>query len=136
MEMATIILAEDDSANQRLFQMVLEDCGYRVLVAGNGREVLRILEANKADLILMDVHMPGLNGLETVKRIRASDRPYAAIPVVGITAHAGSPDRCLFIEAGMNGFEPKPVDLGRLIETIDRLLAGQSPVLDLPRGDA
>lgn len=123
MKQATIILAEDDAANQRLFQMVLEDCGYRVLVASNGREALQILESDWVDLVLMDVHMPGMDGLETVKRIRASAKPYAEVPVIGVTAHAGLPERRIFLDAGMNAFEPKPVDLGRLIETIDRLIA-------------
>jgi CheY-like chemotaxis protein len=131
MKQATVVLAEDDAANQRLFQMVLEDCGYRILVASNGREVLHILETDGVDLVLMDIHMPGMDGLETVKRIRASEKPYSGVPVIGVTAHAGLPERRVFLDAGMNAFEPKPVDLGRLIETIDRLLA-QSPLTAAP----
>jgi len=124
MKITTIVLAEDDAANQRLFKMVLEDCGYKVLTASNGREVLQHLDtAPDVDLVLMDVNMPGMDGIETVKHIRSSKKPYAGIHVVGVTAHAGLPERNHFIAAGMDEFAPKPVDLGQLIEIIDRLLA-------------
>jgi two-component system, sensor histidine kinase and response regulator len=121
-----ILLAEDNTVNQRLVKRILEKEGHDVVVVANGREVLEALklEALKNDafdLVLMDVQMPLMDGFETTKAIREAEAPTKAhIPIVALTAHAmkGDQDRC--VAAGMDGYVSKPIrapDLLNMVET-------------------
>jgi CheY-like chemotaxis protein len=104
-----ILLAEDNPVNQKLAIRLLAQMGYSTDVANNGLEALAALEAKPFDVILMDVQMPELDGLETTRRIRA-DRGAAAGPwIVAMTANALAGDRELCIAAGMNDYVSKPI---------------------------
>ena len=104
-----ILLVEDNEANQLLARAVLELEGYEVRVAGSGPELFEALGECTPDLILMDVQLPGQDGLTLTRTLRA-DEATAAIPVVALTAHAMTGDRQLAIGAGCAGYISKPID--------------------------
>ena len=106
---ALILLVEDNITNQLLTSSVLEREGYRVEVAGSSVEALELLRTSKPDLILMDIQLPGLDGLALTRMLKiASDT--AAIPVVALTAHAMGGDREQALAAGCVGYISKPID--------------------------
>jgi PAS domain S-box-containing protein len=115
-----ILVVEDNPVNQQLALLLLQKVGYRADVAGNGVEALQALERQPYDIVLMDVEMPEMDGLEATRSIRAEwprDRqPY----VVAMTANVMTGDRELCLEAGMNDFVGKPVRLEELAATLDR----------------
>ena len=111
-----VLLAEDNSINRLAIKGILQSEGHQVTAVGNGAEALAALEKESFDLVLMDVEMPVMNGIEAVRRIR-SDRTGKYDPditVVAITAHDMQEDRDMTIEAGMDGHITKPVDLSEL----------------------
>jgi two-component system sensor histidine kinase/response regulator len=116
-----ILLAEDNLVNQKLATRLLEKLGHSVVVAANGREALAKLEEHCFDLALLDIQMPEMDGFETTAAIREKERngmPH--LPVIALTAHAMTGDRQLCLEAGMDDYIPKPIDSGRLKQTIER----------------
>ncbi len=117
-----ILLVEDNLINQKVVLSLLHKRGYSVDVAGNGLEALRRLEERPYHLILMDIQMPLLDGLETTRRIR-SDRRFDSLPVIAMTAHAMNGDRERCLEVGMNGYLAKPVDHKHLLHTIEHFLS-------------
>lgn len=115
-----ILLVEDDKVNQIVTIQVLKQRGYTIDVANNGREALELLEKSKYDLILMDIQMPEMNGIETTKTIRkAEEGTNNHIPIIALTAHAFSGDKEKFLEIGMDGYVTKPVNTDELFNTID-----------------
>ncbi|HYA63246.1 MAG TPA: response regulator, partial [Candidatus Sulfotelmatobacter sp.] len=122
----SILVAEDNVVNQRLIVRMLEKRGHRVTVAGHGAEVLRLLEQDSFDLILMDVQMPEMDGLTATARVRELERDSGQhIPIVAITAHAmkGDHERCL--AAGMDGYLSKPIRPQELDELLDHQIASR-----------
>ena len=116
-----ILLAEDNRVNQRLAVAILEKAGHRVTVANNGTEAVDRWSAQAFDLILMDVQMPEIDGLEATAMIRAGEKRTAEhIPIIALTAHAmkGDQERCL--AAGMDAYLSKPVQSQQLIEMVSR----------------
>lgn len=104
------MLAEDNTVNQRLASRLLEKRGHRVTIANNGQEALNLLDRTSYDLVLMDVQMPLVDGLEATKLIRDRERGTGGHqPIVALTAHAvkGDEERCR--EAGMDGYLAKPI---------------------------
>jgi CheY-like chemotaxis protein len=123
-----ILLAEDNAVNQLLAVRMLEKHGYIVTVANDGKQALAALEGDKFDVILMDVQMPEMDGLEATaeirKREKASGGPHQ--PILAMTAHAIAGDRERCIDAGMDGYVSKPfrlADLLKEIESVTRTLA-------------
>jgi two-component system sensor histidine kinase/response regulator len=118
-----ILVAEDNPVNQRLAQHLLEKMGYIVSLADNGQVALEMLERGEFDLVLMDMLMPELDGLEATRRIRAG-RWGRRLPILALTANAMSGDRERCLEAGMDGYLSKPIRRSELSGELDRLLRG------------
>ena len=125
-----VLVAEDNRVNQQVAVGMLERAGHEAAVAGNGREVLALLERGTFDVVLMDVQMPELDGLETTAAIRERERARGGhLPIVALTAHAmkGDAERCL--AAGMDAYLPKPLQPRELAGTIAKVVpsaAGQA----------
>ncbi|MBI3696273.1 MAG: response regulator, partial [Acidobacteria bacterium] len=129
-----ILLAEDKPVNQKLAIFMLEKQGHRVAVASNGREALGALEKSRFDLVLMDVQMPVMGGLEATAAIRERERAVGGhIPIIALTADAmhGDRERCLAV--GMDAYISKPLQSAELFSTINQVMprpAGPAPALD------
>jgi two-component system, sensor histidine kinase and response regulator len=110
-----ILLAEDNPVNCRIAVLMLEKAGHQIDVVNDGAEAIEAVRGKSYDLVLMDVQMPGIDGLEATRRIRALPTDEAAVPVIAITANAmhGDEQRCL--DAGMNDYISKPIDRARLL---------------------
>ncbi len=126
-----ILLAEDNEINQMLAVRLLEQRGWQVEVAESGLRVLELLEERPFDLVLMDVQMPELDGIQATKQLRSAG---SRIPIIGLTAHALTGDREKLLEIGMDDYVPKPIDPNRLYAAVERqarqVLSGSS-VVDL-----
>jgi CheY-like chemotaxis protein/HPt (histidine-containing phosphotransfer) domain-containing protein/anti-sigma regulatory factor (Ser/Thr protein kinase) len=121
-----VLVAEDNAVNQQVAVGMLERAGHTAMVAGNGREALALLEHEPFDLILMDVQMPELDGLETAAAIRAREQTTGGhVPIVAVTAHAlkGDAERCL--AAGMDDYLAKPLHPRELRTAIQRVMEGR-----------
>ena len=118
-----ILLAEDNPANQKLATYVLQDRGHLVEIAGDGREAIRLTERNRYDVILMDVQMPGMDGLEATAAIRKREDGGSRVPIIAMTAHAMKGDREQCLAAGMDGYLSKPIDAHEMIALVESLAA-------------
>jgi len=117
-----ILLAEDNAVNRKLATKLLEKMGHCVTVVENGKKALEALEQGNFDLVMMDVQMPVMDGFEATKLIRGQEQESGAhMPIVAMTAHAMKGDRERCLEAGMDGYVSKPIDLRELYEGIDKL---------------
>ncbi len=115
----SILITEDNPSNQRVLMQMLKRMGYRPDAVANGNEVIRALKLRPYDLILMDVRMPEMDGIMATKMIRklgTKNQP----KIVAITAYALEGDREQCLEAGMDGYIAKPVQLGELVEVLKR----------------
>ncbi len=119
---ARLLVVEDNLVNQKVVLAILRRKGYRIDVANDGREALERLEATRYDLVLMDVQMPVLDGLEATRLIRREAR-WDSLPIIAMTAHAMNGDRERCLQAGMTGYISKPVQPAHLIATVERQLA-------------
>jgi signal transduction histidine kinase/DNA-binding response OmpR family regulator len=116
-----ILLAEDNPVNQKVARRILEKQGYSVVVAATGRQAMLSLEKQDFDLVLMDIQMPEMDGLEATAAIRANERGGKRIPIIALTAHAMAGDRERCFAAGMDGDISKPIRVTELVGEIDRL---------------
>jgi CheY-like chemotaxis protein len=121
-ERPRVLVVEDNPVNRRLVVVLLERAGYEVITAENGAEALERLAAETVHVVLMDVQMPVLDGLEATRRIRATPA-LAPLPVVALTAHALASDRHACLAAGMNDYLSKPVDRDALLAVVSHWLA-------------
>ncbi len=123
-----VLLAEDNSVNQKVASRMLEKQNYSVTIAGNGVEAIEALEGQTFDLVLMDIQMPEMDGLQAAKAIRENERANGGghIPIIALTAHAMTGDRERFLEAGMDGYVTKPIRMAELLGEIGRLRRGVS----------
>jgi CheY-like chemotaxis protein len=122
-----VLVAEDNSVNQALARRLLEKRGHTVVIAENGRAALDALERDAFDLILMDVQMPVLGGLEAAACIRERERVggcAARIPIIALTANAMAGDRERCIESGMDEYLTKPIQARELFAVMERVMAG------------
>ena len=118
-----ILVAEDNIVNQKFAQRLLEKSGFNVDVAANGREVLEAIERIKYDLVLMDVQMPEMDGLETTARIREREKESGRrLPVIALTANAVKGDRERCLAAGMDEYITKPIKRTHLLRVIQELV--------------
>ncbi|MBT7863644.1 MAG: response regulator [Gemmatimonadetes bacterium] len=120
-----VLLAEDNKINQRVAVGLLQGHGHQATIANNGLEVLAALEGDaRHDVILMDLQMPQMGGLEATQHIRAGEGQSGHhIPIIGLTANAMEGDRQMCLDAGMDGYVPKPVRRAALFEEIQRVLS-------------
>jgi CheY-like chemotaxis protein len=116
-----ILLAEDNEANIATFSCYLEAKGYRILLATDGQQAIDLAKAEHADLILMDIQMPVIDGLEAIKQI-CLDPNLADIPIIALTALAMAGDREKCLAAGANEYLTKPVKLKQLATNIQKVL--------------
>jgi len=116
-----ILLVEDNAVNQKVVLAILSKRGFHVDIAANGLEALSALQKGKYDLVLMDVQMPYMDGIEATRKIRSELR-LTELPIIAMTAHAMTGDRERCIEAGMNDYASKPVNPATLVHTIMRYL--------------
>ena len=119
-----ILVAEDNAVNQTLIQVILTRMGHQVTLAANGLEAVQAVHAHRFDLILMDIQMPEMGGIEATACIRqheAQSRPGHRTPIVALTANALKGDREHFLASGMDGYVPKPIMLPQLKAEISRL---------------
>jgi signal transduction histidine kinase/DNA-binding response OmpR family regulator len=123
-----VLLAEDNPVNQKLAQVILKKRGFTVITAGNGQEAVHAMEHHRFDLVLMDVQMPLMDGLDATRAIRRHERALGRhTPIVAMTAHAMQGDRDECLAAGMDDYVSKPVQSALLFATIERVLADTSP---------
>ncbi len=124
-----ILLAEDNLVNQKVAVGLLEKMGHRVTVAANGKEALGRFEEQPFDLILMDVQMPEMDGLEATAAIRERERSAGLhVPIVAMTAHTMKGDREKCLDAGMDGYLAKPIRSSDLVEEIGRVIGALESV--------
>ncbi len=120
-----ILVAEDNEVNQLVFTQILADTGYSFEIVGNGRKALEAASELRPRMILMDVSMPEMNGLEATGEIRKREAGNGThVPIVGVTAHALKGDRERCLEAGMDDYLPKPISPKALLEKLDRWIGG------------
>jgi two-component system, sensor histidine kinase and response regulator len=128
-----ILLAEDNEVNQELAVKTLQKRGHTVVVAGNGREALAVLERETVDLVLMDIQMPEMDGFAATGEIRQREKATGAhMPIVALTAHAMKGDRERCLEAGMDAYVSKPLRVEELFETIARLVPVDGATMPVP----
>jgi len=117
-----VLVADDKATGRELVRTVLEAKGYHIFEAGDGLEALEIAHRVQPHLIILDLHMPGLDGFGVIKELRL-DPNFAATPVVALTASAMEGDRQRALSSGFTGYITKPVSLKTLRAEVDRLLA-------------
>jgi two-component system, cell cycle response regulator DivK len=121
--MSTILIVEDNEKNMKLARDVLQAKGYLTLEAVTGEAAVAIARERLPDLILMDIQLPGISGVEAFKQIRA-DGKTARIPVVALTASVTPTDRSAISAAGFDAFLSKPISLKEFLATVKRLVDG------------
>ena len=114
-----VLVVEDNERNMKLFRDVLESSGYRTLEATSGEHAVEMVVEHCPDLVLMDIQLPGIDGVEALGRLRAEERA-ASVPVLALTAQAMDGDRERFLAAGFDGYLSKPVDISVLVATVRR----------------
>ena len=126
--MAKLLIIEDTENNRVLLTRRLRLAGHEILTAVDAETGLAVAQAQKPDLIVMDVGLPGMDGWEATRHLKA-DPATAKIPVIALTAHVMEGDREKSLEAGCDDYETKPIDFPRLIAKVDALLdgAGKEP---------
>ncbi len=112
-----ILVVEDNEKNMKLFRDVLQASGYETLEATTGEGAIELAVANEPTLVLMDVQLPGIDGIEALAELRRDERT-ASIPVLALTAQAMHGDRERFLEAGFDGYLSKPVDVIELVNAV------------------
>jgi signal transduction histidine kinase/CheY-like chemotaxis protein/HPt (histidine-containing phosphotransfer) domain-containing protein len=129
-----ILLAEDNEINQRVAVTILKKWGHRVDTARNGNEAVDAIRQHSYDLVLMDIQMPEMDGMEATQAIRQLDGDAASVPILAMTANAMQGDRERFLAAGMDDYIAKPIDRDTLFEVLQRY-ASPSPAPAVPKHD-
>jgi two-component system, cell cycle response regulator DivK len=116
---ALILVVEDNEKNMKLFRDVLSATGYRTLEATTGREAVALAAERSPDLVLMDIQLPDIDGVEALGRMRADGRS-TSVPVLALTAQAMDGDRERFLAAGFDDYLSKPVNVADLVASVKR----------------
>ena len=115
--MSLILIIEDNEKNMKLVRDILQAKGYKTVEAINAEDGIKLAQEHNPDLVLMDIQLPGMNGMEALKVLRA-DAATAGIPVVAITASVMTQDRQQIMDTGFNGFIEKPINLKEFLATV------------------
>ena len=121
--MSLVLIVEDNEKNMKLARDILQAKGYATLEAVTGEEGVKLAKEKKPDLVLMDIQLPGMNGIEAFKQLRA-DAKTARIPVIALTASVTPSDRSQITAAGFDAFVSKPISLKEFVATVKRLVEG------------
>jgi CheY-like chemotaxis protein len=127
--MKKILIADDKATSRELIRLVLESCGYEITEASDGVEALRLAREVEPDLIVLDLHMPRIDGFGVIAELRR-DPGFSATPVMALTASAMQGDRGRALAAGFDSYVTKPIPLPELRAEVERLLARY----EAPRG--
>lgn len=122
-----VLLVEDDPANQKLVTLLLSQRGHTVEIAQTGRQAIRMAQENDYDAILMDLSMPGMDGLQTTAAIRAREKGRKRVPIIAVTAYAMRGDREECLEAGMDAYVSKPIDSREMIAVVEGVASKVAP---------
>jgi two-component system, cell cycle response regulator DivK len=122
--MSTVLIVEDNEKNMKLARDVLQAKGYQTLEAITGEQGVKLAKEKKPDLVLMDIQLPGINGIEALRQIRG-DATTRSIPVVALTASVTLTDRSSITAAGFDAFISKPISLNEFLDTVKRLVEGK-----------
>jgi CheY-like chemotaxis protein len=117
-----ILVVEDNDKNRKLVRDVLTFKGYRIVEAETGEEGVRVAREQQPRLVLMDIQLPGIDGIETLRRLRADDLT-RGIPVIAVTASAMDRDRQKIMAAGFDGYQSKPLNVREFIGAVEAILA-------------
>jgi two-component system, cell cycle response regulator DivK len=120
-----ILIVEDNDKNRKLVRDLLTVKGYRLLEAERGEDGLRLAREQRPALVLMDIQLPGIDGIETLRQLRA-DPATAAIPVIAVTASAMTQDRQKILAAGFDGYQSKPISVRPFLEAVRAVLDRRS----------
>lgn len=115
------MVVEDNEKNRKLMRVILKAKGFNVIEATTGEEALGILKNQKPDIILMDIQLPGVDGLTLTKQIKA-DVTCSAIPIIAVTAHAMKGDEQKILDAGCDGYISKPVNTQELPSIVEKYM--------------
>jgi len=116
-----ILVVEDNDKNRKLVRDVLTAKGYRLVEAETGEDGLRLAQEQRPALVLMDIQLPGIDGIETLRRLRA-DAATAAIPVIAVTASAMTQDRQKILAAGFDAYQSKPISIRPFVDLVRAVL--------------
>ena len=119
--MSLILIVEDNDKNMKLVRDVLQVKGYATLEAGTAEDGIRLASEHTPDLVLMDIQLPGMNGIDALGVLRG-DPATAAIPVIAVTASVMQQDRKLITEAGFDAYIGKPINLKEFLDTVRNIL--------------
>jgi two-component system cell cycle response regulator DivK len=117
-----VLVVEDNDKNMKLFRDVLQATGYSTLEASTGEDAIELALAHAPALVLMDVQLPGIDGVEALARLRREERT-ASVPVLALTAQAMHGDRERFLAAGFDGYLSKPIDVVELLRIVEEYCA-------------
>ena len=121
--MSLVLIIEDNEKNMKLARDILQAKGYQTVEAETGEAGVKLAKERKPDLVLMDIQLPGINGIEAFRQLRA-EAATAKIPVVALTASVTPTDRSQITAAGFDAFISKPISLKEFVETVKRLIEG------------
>ena len=117
-----ILIVEDNEKNRKLERDILQFHGYRTAEAETGEDGVALAQATPPALILMDIQLPGMSGIDALRLLRADDRT-RAIPVIAVTASAMTQDRQKIMSAGFDGYQAKPIDVNQFVAAVRAMLA-------------
>lgn len=118
-----ILIIEDNERNRRLFKLIIDSIGHEIVIAENGEDGIKMAKRERPDLILMDIHLPVMDGLTAFSILR-SNEDTKDIPVIAVTSHAMKGDRERFLEQGFADYIAKPIDVDDFIKTLESVLKG------------
>jgi len=121
--MSLVLIVEDNEKNMKLARDILQAKGFKTVEAVTGEEGVKLAKEKKPDLVLMDIQLPGISGIDAFKQLRA-DVNTARIPVIALTASVTPTDRSQITAAGFDAFVSKPINLKEFVATVKRLLEG------------